>query len=407
MTCCDNDADLVLKSLKGDPRSFNQLVERHGSELLHWAYRLTEDWDEATDVVQDSLIYAYHSLDRLRDPKRFLPWAQTIVLRIYQGYIRQKKRRQRLLDYYMTTEGSDPSIATESGLLPDQNLYQKELISLVSRSLKSLTSRNRRIVELYYLEDWPIKKISEGLQLSVDTIKNRLRSARSKIREEMKTMTIADAITKLKPQRIAQFHISGSFFGDAFNPFGLNDNLLYQRILSACRKAPLTPSELADKIGADEVYVVDVLVRLVDAEVMAEADANRYIANCFFPSAEDDQICLRRCAPYVEQVVQALKEQLPAIRRTLNDCSFAKYGFGWAEMHWIVLREWLPQPPVPGRPKELSKDAVIHHLGPLRPDGGFWHLTGHDLGSPLSNTSSPYQSAWKKCETNGKKRPLN
>jgi len=103
--------------------------------------------------------------------------------------------------------------------------------------------------------------------------------------------------TKLRPQRIAKFNISGSFFGDASNPFGLNENLLYQRILSACRKTPLTTAELADKIGADEVYIVDALVPLVDAEIIAEATADHYIANCFFPSAKDDQICLRQCAP--------------------------------------------------------------------------------------------------------------
>ena len=382
-----SDTDLVLKSQTGNSQAFNQLIERHGSKLLHSAYYMTEDWDEAMDVVQDALIYAYRSLDQLRDPNRFLPWIQTILLRTYRGYIRREKRRHRLLDYYITTEGSDPSIALESGPLPDQDLCQKERISLIHRSLKSLTDRNRRVVELYYLEDWPIKRISAVLHLSIDTIKNRLRSARTQIREEMKVMTTVHPISKLKPQRIAQFQISGSFSGDASNPFGLNKNLLHQRILSACRKTPLTPSELADQICVDEVYVVDALVPLVDMEIIAEAEADRYIANCFFPTTEDDQVCLRRCAPYVERVILALKEQLPAIRKAVDYCSFATYGFGWIEMHWIVLCEWLPQPPVPGRPEELSGDAVSQYLGPLRPDGGFWHLSGRDSGSPLADTS--------------------
>ena len=341
MGLSDSDTDLVLKSRTGNSQAFNELIERYGSKLLHSAHYLTEDWDEAMDVVQDALVYAYHSLGRLRDPNRFLPWIQTIVLRTYQGYIRQKKRRQKLLDYYMTTEGGDPSIAIESGSLPDQDLYRKDLVSLIGQSLKSLTDRNRRIVELYYLEDWPIKKISEILHLSVDTIKNRLRSARIQIREEMKIMTTVRPITRLKPQRIAQFQISGSFVGEASNPFGLNENLLHQRILSACRKAPLTPSELAGKIGVDEVYVIDALVPLVEMEIVAEAEAHHFIANCFFPTAEDDQICLKRCAPYVKQVIRVLKDQLPGIRRAVGDCSFAQRGFGWIEMHWIVLYEQL------------------------------------------------------------------
>ncbi len=120
----DSDAALVLNSLKGDSHSFSELVERHGSGLLYSAYRLTGDWDEAKDIVQDALIYAYRSLGHLRNPQRFSSWVQTIVLRTYQGCIKQKKRRQKLLDYYMTTEGSDPSIATAPSSLPDQDLHQ-------------------------------------------------------------------------------------------------------------------------------------------------------------------------------------------------------------------------------------------------------------------------------------------
>ena len=100
MGLSDSDTDLVLKSRTGNSQAFNELIERYGSKLLHSAHYLTDDWDEAMDVVQDALVYAYHSLGRLRDPDRFLPWVQTIVLRTYQGYIRQKKRRKKLLDYY-------------------------------------------------------------------------------------------------------------------------------------------------------------------------------------------------------------------------------------------------------------------------------------------------------------------
>lgn len=376
-----SDDVLIEKSIHGDQRAFNVLVERHGSVLLHAAYGLTRDWDEAQDVVQDALVYAYASLSSLRDPERFLPWVRTIILRTFQGYRKKQTRRLHLLGNHFLIEGDDPSVSAGAEL-PDRALYEKELSSLVHHSLQSLAERNRRIVALYYLENWPIKAIGEFLGLSTDTIKNRLRSARIQMKEEILSMEMLT--TQLKAKRIARFTISGSFSGDHFSPFGLNDSLLYQRILVACRKKPLTPLEIAERIDADETYVVDGLASLLEKEVVAEAEPNHYVANFFFPSVSDDQMIYRRCEPYVDRVIQALKENLSAIKRVIDDCSFKEMGFGWSEMHWIVLHEWMQQPPVSGKPRALSQAEINRSIGPLRPDGGRWFLLGHDLTSPFS-----------------------
>ena len=346
-------------------------------------YRLTGNWDDARDMVQETLLYAHASLGSLRDPQRFLPWVRAIIYRTYQGHRKKQTRRIELLNFYISSEGNDPSISTHT-ILPDQYLYQKELASLLHHSLQSLTERNRRIVELFYLEDWPIRKISDFLKLSTDTIKNRLRNARIQMRKEILGMQTLTPMPRLKPQRIARFEISGSFSGDSSNPFGLNNTLLYQRILAACRKTPLTPFELAKRIDADEAYVIDALLSLLKMEIIAEAAPSHYVANFFFPTVSDDQILLDRCQPYAKKVTQELQKNLATIKKAIDDCSFNQWGFGWNEIHWIVLYEWLPQPPIPGQPKPLSAKEINRFIGPLRPDGGRWYLSGHDLTSPFS-----------------------
>ena len=383
MTQPDNDTILIQKSVQGDQQAFSELVDRYGSLFLQTAYRLTGNWDDARDIVQEALLYAHASLDSLRDPQRFLPWVRAIIYRTYQGHRKKQTRRTELLNFYISSEGNDPSISAHS-ILPDQYLYQKELASLLHHSLQSLTERNRRIVELFYLEDWPIRKISDFLKLSTDIIKNRLRTARIQMRKEILGMQTLTPMPRLKPQRIARFEISGSFSGDSSNPFGLNNTLLYQRILAACRKTPLTPFELAKRIDADEAYVIDALLSLLKMEIIAEAVPNHYVANFFFPTVSDDQILLDQCQPYVKKVTQELQKNLATIKKAIDDCSFNEWGFGWNEIHWIVLYEWLPQPPIPGQPKPLSKEEINRFIGPLRPDGGHWYLSGHDLTSPFS-----------------------
>ena len=383
MSQSDNDTVLVQKSVQGDRQAFSELVDRYGSLLIQTAYHLTANWDDARDIVQEALLYAHASLDSLRDPQRFLPWVRAIIFRTYQGHQKKQTRRTELLNFYISAEGIDPSTSTHA-MLPDQYLYQKELASLLHHSLQSLTERNRRIVELFYLEDWPIRKISGFLKLSTDTIKNRLRNARIQMRKEILGMQTLNPMPRLKPQRIARFKISGSFSGDSSNPFELNNTLLYQRILAACRKTPLTPFELAKRIDADKAYVIDALLSLLKMEIIAEATPNHYVANFFFATVSDDQILLDRCLPYVKKVTQELEKNLTTIKKAIDNCSFNQWGFGWNEIHWIVLYDWLPQPPIPGQPKPPSAEQINRFIGPLRPDGGRWYLSGHDLTSPFS-----------------------
>ena len=65
MTQPDNDTILIQKSVQSDQQAFSELVDRHGSLFLQTAYRLTGNWDDARDIVQEALLYAHASLDSL------------------------------------------------------------------------------------------------------------------------------------------------------------------------------------------------------------------------------------------------------------------------------------------------------------------------------------------------------
>ncbi|MCE2435377.1 MAG: hypothetical protein J4F29_21020 [Candidatus Latescibacteria bacterium] len=82
MSQSDNDTVLIQKSVQGDRQAFSELVDRYGSLLLQTAYRLTRNWDDARDIVQEALLYAHASLDSLRDPQRFIPWVRGIGIRL-------------------------------------------------------------------------------------------------------------------------------------------------------------------------------------------------------------------------------------------------------------------------------------------------------------------------------------
>ncbi len=67
------DGDLVRLARAGDPVAFRLLVERHQPMARARASRLCRP-DEVDDVVQESFLQAFATLDRLRDADRFAGW---------------------------------------------------------------------------------------------------------------------------------------------------------------------------------------------------------------------------------------------------------------------------------------------------------------------------------------------
>ena len=57
-----DDAMLVAVARSGDSSAFDELSRRHSRRVLHKIYRITNNWQDAEDVLQDSLMRAYIGL---------------------------------------------------------------------------------------------------------------------------------------------------------------------------------------------------------------------------------------------------------------------------------------------------------------------------------------------------------
>jgi RNA polymerase sigma-70 factor (ECF subfamily) len=62
-----DDATAVAQARAGDEEAFRLLVERHSRALFEPAYRITGNEHDAEDVVQESFLKAYRSLDRFEE----------------------------------------------------------------------------------------------------------------------------------------------------------------------------------------------------------------------------------------------------------------------------------------------------------------------------------------------------
>ena len=171
---------LVLNSQRGDKRAINLLVKKWHPKLVRQAYRLTGDKDAANDVVQESWQGIIKGLGKLRDPVTFPAWAYQIVTRRSADWIRKLQKDRKI------TKEEVKSIE----IAENEDEDTEDRLKLLRKALHELPREQRVILDLFYLEQLPVKNISNILMLPIGTVKSRLFYAREHLKKIYKKIEI-------------------------------------------------------------------------------------------------------------------------------------------------------------------------------------------------------------------------
>jgi RNA polymerase sigma factor (sigma-70 family) len=164
------DGDLVRLAREGDPVAFRLLVERHQDAARARAAALGHDRHEVDDIVQESFLQAFISLERLRDPDRFAAWLGGIVLNVHRAL----GRRTPLTLVADWPERLHPESA--DGLPSADDLDRADA---VRAAVAALPPGQRHAVELYYYADQPASQVA----VSPGAAKVSLHKARRHLRD--------------------------------------------------------------------------------------------------------------------------------------------------------------------------------------------------------------------------------
>ena len=168
------DDDLVRLARAGDPVAFRLLVERHRPMVRARAARLCFHPDDVDDVVQESFLQAFVSLDRLRDPGRFAGWMGGIVLNV----CRALQRRAPLTLLGDWPEQLHP--LSGDGLPSADDIDRNDALR---RAVAALPAGQRQAIDMYYYSDLPVGEIAG----SAGAAKASLHKARRRLREYITT----------------------------------------------------------------------------------------------------------------------------------------------------------------------------------------------------------------------------
>ena len=157
---------------KSRQQRYNALVDSLYQDVYRYAYWLCRNQPLAEDLVQETFLRAWRSLDSLQSDKAAKAWLFTILrrenARLYERY------RPELVDI------EDQSIADMTSNEPDQRMDRDILYSAINK----LESEYRDPLLLQVVGGFSGKEIADMLDLNNNTVMTRLFRARSKLKQE-------------------------------------------------------------------------------------------------------------------------------------------------------------------------------------------------------------------------------
>lgn len=162
--------EVVRQAQQGDRRAFEALAADAIDRLYGAAVLILHDRTLAEDAVQEALIRAWRDLPRLRDPDRFGPWLNRVLLHACLDLVRRERASRASHTIPEWLLGGDPAEA---------NLLDRDE---VGRGLARLSARERSVLVLRYFLGLSVPEIADALRVPVGTAKSRLHNAQEAIR---------------------------------------------------------------------------------------------------------------------------------------------------------------------------------------------------------------------------------
>ncbi len=103
-----NDAAVVAQVLAGDRDAFRVLVERHSRSIFRVVYRMTGNQQDSEELVQETFLRAYKSLERFELRANFSTWLYRIAVNRTLDFLTARKTQMQNKDTYQIVDQPDP-----------------------------------------------------------------------------------------------------------------------------------------------------------------------------------------------------------------------------------------------------------------------------------------------------------
>jgi RNA polymerase sigma-70 factor (ECF subfamily) len=182
-----DEAILVAQAREGDTNAFGTLVRRYEGKIFRLAQHVTQNREDAEDVLQETFMKAYEHLDQFKGDSKFYTWIVRIA--VNQALMKLRRRRtDKSVSLDETIDTGEDTVVREIaawGEDPEQQFSREELGEILEGAIVNLDPLYRSVFVLRDIEELSTEETAEALGLSVPAVKSRLLRARLQLREKL------------------------------------------------------------------------------------------------------------------------------------------------------------------------------------------------------------------------------
>ena len=179
MTSEPDDNELVRECLGGDEHAFETLLLRYQGPVFNAVLRMVRNRDEAADLTQTAFLKAYEQLGKFDSRHKFFSWLYRIAVNEAINHVKRRRRLEPLDGEWVSAARS-----------PEAELVGSDLSLHVQDALMSLSTDYRAVLVLRHFEGCSYDEIAMIVGVPEKTVKSRLFSARSQLKERLESRGI-------------------------------------------------------------------------------------------------------------------------------------------------------------------------------------------------------------------------
>jgi len=182
-----DESQLLAKARGGDTAAFNDLITRYSRKIYRLAKHITQNDEDAEDVLQETFLKAYEHLADFHGQSKFYTWIVRIA--VNESLMKLRKRKSdRTVPLDEPLDTGEDTVVREIAVWdenPEQQYSREELGQILDEAVQNLRPAFRTVFVLRDIEELSTEETAEALGISVPAVKSRLLRARLQLREKL------------------------------------------------------------------------------------------------------------------------------------------------------------------------------------------------------------------------------
>ena len=182
-----SDEKLIADALNGNQQAYQELLLKYQKTVFHIILKIIRNSDDTQDLVQETFMRAFKTLESYRSEYRFSTWLCKIAANCSIDYLRKKKIRAFSMDKPIETKNGTVEVEfQDKGANPEEYMLRKQRLVSIEEAIESLPEKYKEVIVYRHHDDKSYEEIAKIMNIPIGTVKARIFRARELLKKKLK-----------------------------------------------------------------------------------------------------------------------------------------------------------------------------------------------------------------------------